>query len=52
MPRPAKTAISPSQIAVSRMAGPSERRISSFIRWRGTALRNQAPPARPAATAA
>src|SRR5258708_14232942 len=52
MPRPAKPRISPNQIAVSRTAGKSERRISSFIRLRGIALRNQAPPARPSSTAA
>jgi hypothetical protein len=52
MPRPAKTTIRPIQIAVSRIAGPSERAISSFIRLRGTALRNHSPPARPASTAA
>src|SRR5262245_10116984 len=42
----------PNQIAVSRRAGPSLRRISCFIRGRGIALRNQFPPASPASTAA
>src|SRR6266568_7174313 len=37
---------------VSRTAGESERCISSFIRLRGTALRNHAPPASPSFTAA
>jgi len=52
MPRLAKPTINPNHIAVSRRAGKSERRISSFIRLRGIELRNQAPPARPSSTAA
>ena len=47
MPAPAHTTIRPTQIAVSRTAGMSERRISSFIRLRGIGDRYHAPFARP-----
>ena len=46
MPAPAHTTIRPTQIAVSRTAGMSERRISSFIRLRGIGDRYHAPFAR------
>ena len=52
MPALAHTTIRPTQIAVSRTAGMSERRISSFIRLRGIGDRYHAPFASPASTAA
>jgi hypothetical protein len=42
----------PSHSEVSRIAGPSERAISSFMRLRGTSLRNQVASAKPASRAA
>ena len=50
-PSAPRIAMDPSQMMVSRIAGPSRRCISSFIRLRGTAVRYHWAWDRPRSTA-